>query len=129
MSIQSILFPVFIEVALIFALCLWMIAARHGKPADPSEPAPAKLIADSFSNQFEIPVLFFALIPLAILTRKADVLFVVMSWIFVLSRLAHASVHTTSNRQPHRGALWLLGVVTLAVMWIVFAVRILLAPL
>ncbi|WP_395665112.1 MAPEG family protein [Methylocella sp.] len=124
MSLQSILAPVFVEIGLIFFLTFWMVAARHGK-----SPERAKLVSDCFSNHFEIPVLFFALVPLAILTRKADTLFVVMSWIFVLSRLAHAAIHTGPNTQPARGIAWLLGVATLFVMWVVFALRILFAGL
>lgn len=126
MSLQSILAPVFAQAGLIFVLVFFMVAARHGRVA--GGPERAKLVSDCFSNQFEIPVLFFALVPLAVLTRKADLLFVVMSWIFVVSRLAHAAIHTGSNRQPARGIAWLLGVATLLVMWAVFAVRVLLVP-
>ena len=38
----------------------------------------------SFQNQFELPVLFYVLTILAIITKHADILFVVMAWIFVL---------------------------------------------
>jgi hypothetical protein len=124
-SIQSILLPVFVQVALIFAICFRMVYARNAKPGDPE---PGRLAGDSFRNQFEIPVLFFALVPLAILTRQAGYMFIVMEWIFVLSRIAHAFVHTTSNRQPTRGLLWLVGVATLLAMWIVFALRVLFPP-
>ena len=127
MSIQSILLPVFVQVALIFAICFRMFYARNAKSGR-SDPEPGRLAGDSFRNQFEIPVLFFALIPLAILTRQAGHLFVVMEWVFVLSRIAHAFVHVTSNRQPARGLLWILGVATLLAMWIVFAIGILFPP-
>ncbi len=101
-----------------------MIYAHHRGAA----PERWKLLGGSFSNQFEIPVLFFALVPLAILTRKADYLFIVMAWIFVLSRIVHAAIHTTSNRQPARGISWFVGVLTLLLMWIVFAIRVLFPP-
>ncbi len=127
MSIQSILLPVFLQVALIFGICFRMFYARNAKPGG-GDPEPGRLAGDSFRNQFEIPVLFFALIPLAILTRQTGHLFVVMEWIFVLSRIAHAFVHVTSNRQPARGLLWILGVATLLAMWIVFAIGILFPP-
>ena len=57
------------------------------------------------SNQFELPVLFYVLTILAIITKHADFLFVVMAWIFVLSRLAHAFVHVTSNNLELRGPI------------------------
>ena len=128
MSIQSILLPVFIQVALIFAVCFRMLYARNAKPGGAGDSEPGRLAGDSFRNQFEIPVLFFALIPLAILTRQAGHLFVVLEWIFVLSRIAHAFVHVTSNRQPARGLLWILGVATLLAMWIIFALAVLFPP-
>lgn len=127
LSIASILLPVFVQVALIFTICFRMIYARNSK-LGAGDAEWGKLAGNSFRNQFEIPVLFFALIPLAMLTRQAGYMFVVMEWIFVLSRIAHAFVHVTSNRQPARGLLWLVGAVTLLAMWIIFALRIMLAP-
>jgi hypothetical protein len=124
-SIQSVLLPVFVQVGLIFVVCFWMIYARHSKAGGTES---GTLAGDSFRNQFEIPVLFFALVPLAILTRKTDYLFVALAWVFVLSRIAHAFVHNTSNRQPARGVLWLIGVATLLVMWVLFALSVLFPP-
>ena len=54
-------------------------------------------VGNSLTNQFELPVLFYVLTILAIITKHADFLFVVMAWIFVLTRLAHAYIHVTSN--------------------------------
>ena len=125
MPIQFILLPVFVQVGLTFALCATLVYAHH-RGADPGRE---KLISDSLSNQFEIPVLFFALIPLALLTRQADHLFVALEWIFVSSRIGHAFIHVTSNRQPTRGVFWGVGVVALVIMWIMFAARILFPPI
>jgi hypothetical protein len=63
---------------------------------------------------------------LASVLRHADLLFVVMAWIFVLLRLAHAYVHVTSNRVQARGTVWVAGALVLLIMWVIFAVRILL---
>lgn len=140
MSIQSILLPIFVQVALIFAMCFGMTVAHELKSrsgagrqqetalGNEARPTTAKLLSDSFSNQFELPIMFFALAPLAILTRKADLLFVIMEWLFVLLRIGHAAVHTTSNKQPMRGILWLLGAVVLLLMWVIFALRVLFSP-
>ena len=74
-------------------------------------------------------MLFFALVPLAIITRKADLLFVVLSWAFVLSRIGHAVAYVTTNELRYRFGAFLVGVLALLVMWVVFAVRILATPL
>jgi hypothetical protein len=51
-----------------------------------------------------------------------------MSWIYVASRLGHAFVYTTTNDIRARFGIFLVGAVVLLVMWIIFAIRILVAP-
>lgn len=137
MSIQVILLPVFVQVGLIFFILSWMarqrfVALKSGVAyadialGERVWPPRAQQAANSYLNQFEIPVLFFALVPLAIITRKADLLFVALEWLFVLSRIAHAYVHLGRNYVPIRGPLFGVGALILMAMWIVFALRILL---
>ena len=89
-----------------------------------SWPDPIRQIGNSFHNQLEMPVLFYVLVAFAMMTKKADLIFVVMSWIFVVARYAHAFVHTTSNRVATRFNLFFVGTVVLILMWIIFAFRI-----
>lgn len=140
MTIQAILAPVFALVLLLFILLFWMgrerFAARDAGEVKPNAGSPrtfgwprrAQQVGDCFHNQFELPPLFYALVPLAMITRKADLLFVVMSWVFVLSRYVHAFEHTGANRLKFRFPLFALGVFTLLAMWLIFAVRILILP-
>lgn len=137
MSVPAILAPLFVQVALTFVLLFWMGRRRVGsigkgetKAADialgeRNWPGYVQQVANSFHNQFEIPVLFYVLTALALFTRKADLLFVVMAWLFVLSRIVHAGIHVTSNNVGHRFAVFAVGVGILLVMWAIFAVRIL----
>jgi hypothetical protein len=138
MSIQAILLPVFVQVALTFALMFWMgsvrvaaisrgqVKVRDMALGQPVWPERETQIANCYHNQFQLPVLFYVLVALALFTRKADLLFVALSWAFVLLRLAHAFVHVTSNRVPTRFRWFLAGALVLLLMWIVFAARILL---
>jgi hypothetical protein len=138
MSIQSILLPLCVEVVLTFVLGFWsasvrLAAVRRGdvRPRDvalrePSWPKRETQIANAYHNQLELPVLFYVLTVLAIITRHADFLFVVLAWLFVLLRLAHAYVHVTSNHMGQRFAAFAAGAVVLAVMWGIFILRILL---
>jgi len=101
MSIQMVLLPVFVQIGLTFALLLWMAGARRNalvgggtKPRDivlgqPNWPSRATQIGNCYRNQFELPVLFYALIALALPLRHADLVFVLMSWVFVVTRFAH----------------------------------------
>jgi peptidoglycan/LPS O-acetylase OafA/YrhL len=51
------------------------------------------------------------LVILALFTRKADTLFVVLAWMFVASRLAHAAIHVTSNHLQRRFFAFLIGAI------------------
>lgn len=136
MSISAVLLPVFVQVALTFLLLMWMGRSRIGSIragdvkvrdialGERNWPTRIQQIANSYHNQFELPVLFYALVALALITRKADLVFVVLSWVFVVSRLVHAVIHTTSNRVQQRFTVFLVGVIVLMAMWIVFALRI-----
>jgi hypothetical protein len=108
MSIEFVLLPLFVQVLLTFTL-LGILAVRRQRmfrdremhPQDLAvrgarEPQPVAQVAGSFQNQFEIPVLFYVLVILALFTRKADLVFVIMSWIFVAARIAQAAIHVTS---------------------------------
>jgi len=92
----------------------------------PNWPPRSLQVGYSFQNQFELPVLFYVLTVLAIISKHADLLFVVMAWIFVLTRLGHAFVHCTSNNLRVRGAIFGIGALVLAIMWLIFMVRIML---
>ena len=138
MSIGFVLLPLFVQVILTFALYCWMAyyrvtAIRSGAvhPRDialrqPNWPPHVLQIVNAAHNQLELPLLFYVLTILSIMTRHADILFVVLSWIFVLSRLGHAYIHVTSNRVPRRGAIFGIGLLVLMIMWLIFIVRILL---
>jgi hypothetical protein len=139
MSIQFILLPLFVEVALTFTLMFWMASSRAGalkrketRLADialgqSNWPPRVQQVSNSYSSQFQLPLLFYVLTVLVIVTHHADVMFVVLAWLFVLSRLVHAYIHTGTNYVRHRFNAFALGAVILLTMWIIFAVRILLA--
>ena len=138
MSIASVLLPLFAQVALTFGLMFWMGFARVGavksgqiKMADvalgqSNWPTKVQQVSNNYHSQFQVPVLFYVLSVLAIITRHADTLFVVMEWLFVLTRLVHTYIHTTSNYVRHRFNAFLIGALILLMMWIIFAVDILL---
>jgi hypothetical protein len=137
MSIAAILAPVFVQVALTFALMWWMGAVRYDSVhrretrikdialGQDNWPPRVAQIGNAFNNQFQMPVLFYVLVILAYLTQKAGWLFVIMSWLFVILRIAHAGVHVTTNNMGHRFGAYLAAAVVLMVMWIIFAFQIL----
>jgi len=138
MSIQSVLLPVFVQVGLTFFLLLWMAGARRRalvggqtKVRDivlgqSNWPVRTTQIGNCYNNQFELPVLFYVLIALALPIRHADFIIVVLSWVFVVARLVHAYIFVTSNDLRARSLAWFAGVLVLLAMWIYFALHILL---
>jgi hypothetical protein len=137
MSIEAVLLPLFVQVTLTFVLLYAMgylrtraFMAGAVREADialrePNWPARATQVANAFSNQLEVPVLFYVLTILAWITRHADLTFVVMAWAFVILRLIHAAIHVSDNHVGRRGAVFATGAIVLTLMWAIFMVRIL----
>ena len=133
MSVQWVLLPVFVLVGLTFALLLGMVAARgYGQPVARDSAGKANWTGraaqygDCFNNSFQVPILFYILIALALPLRHADLVIVLLSWVFVVTRFAHAGIFVSSNNIRQRGMAWFAGVLVLLAMWIYFALRILL---
>jgi hypothetical protein len=137
----AILFPVFVQMLLTFALLLAMGSARNRAlneggvrtsdiALDSSRwPDDTRKFANCYSNQFELPVIFYVLCLAALQTANADYLMVVLAWAFVISRFVHAYIHTGSNVVRRRGAVFALGFLLLLIMLVILAVRLLLAKL
>jgi hypothetical protein len=138
MTIPSVLLPVFVQVGLTFALLLGMVFARRSALVSrqtrikdialgqPNWPVGATQIGNCYRNQFELPLLFYVLIALALPIRHADFVIVILSWVFVITRFVHAGVFVSSNDLGRRSTAWLAGALVLLVMWVYFALKILL---
>jgi hypothetical protein len=137
MSVSSLLLPVFVQVGLTFFLLFWMARLRTTAlstgtvdPADialrqPRWPERATQIANCFHNQLEQPMLFYAVVAFILITSTNSFVFVLLAWIFVAARLAHAYIHTGYNNVWHRGTAMAIAAVALLAMWVIFAIRIL----
>jgi len=133
MSIQFALLPLFVHVALTFVLMMGMFFLRRSAiirkevhPRDialrqPNWPQRATQFANSYLNQFEMPLLFYVLTILVLLTRQADLWFVFLSWIYVILRIVQAWIHVTSNRVTWRGLAFGTSCLVLLIMWVMFA--------
>ena len=138
MSVQMVLLPVFVQIGLTFVLLLSMVSVRtralKGREVrlkdialgQPNWPTRATQIGNCFKNQFELPLLFYALIALALPLRHVDLAMVLLSWVFVVTRFAHAGIFVSSNNVERRSLAWFAGALVLFAMWVYFALRILL---
>ena len=138
MSYPMILAPLFVQVLLTLAIAFMLggsrfTAAKRGDVNGPVSlreanwPAYVRKIEYNYQNQFELPVLFYVLTILSMMTRRADLFFVLMAWVFVALRVLHAIVHVTNNNVRVRGPLFISGAIVLTIMWVVFIIRIMLA--
>ena len=138
MSIPMILAPLFVQVLLTFAVMLGMMYFRttslqRGETRvemianrEPNWPPKATQFGNAFGNQFELPILFYVLTILAIETKHADLMFVLLAWVFVALRVLQALTHVTNNNVRFRGGFFGASAIVLLVMWIIFIVRIML---
>ncbi len=119
----AILFPVFVQIFLTFLIGLMTLfvraralRAREVRFAeialDSSRwPATVRKFGNSYSNQFELPVIFYVLCIVALMTGMADDIALALAWGFVLSRIVHACIHVTSNHVPRRGMAFIVSAV------------------
>jgi hypothetical protein len=137
MTVQAILLPVFVQVVLTFVMMgltayLRVTSIQRGETkvkdialGQPNWPEQVTKVGNSYHNQLQLPILFYVVVILAYVLRQADLLFAILSWAFVAARLCHAYIHVTSNHVRRRFYAFAAGVVALAAMWIIFAVRVL----
>lgn len=86
---------------------------------------PVERPARNLANLFEMPVLYFALVPLLVLTSHASVWQIALAWIFVVLRALHSLVHIGPNTIRTRFRLYLASCITLSAMWLGFAIDLL----
>lgn len=81
-------------------------------------PLPARLAAANFSNQFETPVLFYALLIMATMVHATNHVMVVLAWGYVATRIAHTLIHIGSNEMRLRAGVFAIGVAMLFGLWL-----------
>ncbi|MFN3867477.1 MAG: MAPEG family protein [Hyphomicrobiaceae bacterium] len=135
MLIVELLLPVFVQVAMTLVLLTMTGRARVGaikqgevRMADvalgqSAWPPRVMQMSRAYQNQFELPLLFYVAVVIALITKQADIIVVVLAWVFVALRIVHAYIHVTSNHVPTRFNAFLAGMIVLSLMWIYLAIQ------
>ena len=132
MAILGILWPTFALVALIFVVwfTLFIQRFRHMRRNPPRAEdfadgdaamryfRPVEMPANNLANLFEMPVLYFALVPLMIVTAQANYIQVTLAWVFVAARALHSFIHVGPKKVQPRFFVYLVSVAVLMAMWI-----------
>jgi hypothetical protein len=69
--------------------------------------------ADNFRNLFELPVLFYLALVIAVQTGLVTQVTLCLAWAFVALRIVHSAIHCTYNKVYHRFYAYFAGGVVL----------------
>jgi hypothetical protein len=113
----------FVVLGVVFVRRQRAFASKAVRPADVAVsteryPEPARLAAANFANQFETPVLFYALIAAAIAVGATGTHVAALAWGYVATRIVHTLIHTGANHVPLRAVVFALGVACLMLIWL-----------
>jgi hypothetical protein len=114
MTVQMVLLPVFVLVALTLGMFFWT-GRRGGTGRNDANELPYQ------ASQLDL--LFYALIAFGLPLRKIDLVLVALSWVFVVTRFLSAGIFGAGNG---RSQGFLAGALVLLAMWFYFALRMLL---
>ena len=136
MEQTAILWPVFALVFLTFGIGVWLgklrfLAVKKGDlnpryyELNRGGKVPAYLakVSHNYDNLLALPILFYVITTLLLVTAKVEIAQLVLAWLFVVSRYVHSYIHTTYNNVRHRMRAFTLGAVILIGMWCLYFVR------
>ncbi|CDZ57182.1 MAPEG family protein [Neorhizobium galegae] len=128
LSTDATLWPMIAHAALVFFL-YWLLskkrymAVKSGSAEagqfreNREEPRESLVVHNNLKNQFELPILFYAVCLVLYVSTADNWGSVALAWIFVLSRYAHSYVHLTSNRLRYRRPIFMVGFFAVMAMW------------
>jgi hypothetical protein len=85
---------------------------RDGKP-----PAYMMQVEQQYTNLYETPVLFYAVVILIYVLNMTNTFTLVISWSYIAARAIHAYVHMGRNTIVIRRNIFLASIAILAVLW------------
>jgi hypothetical protein len=132
---RALLWAVLAQVALTAAVWVALYVARLGemrrRRIDPQRVATSRLAvgalenvaaADNFRNLFEVPVLFYAVVPLLLIADAVSGAAVALGWAFVVLRVVHSVIHVTYNRVVHRFLAYAASTLCAFALWALLGV-------
>jgi len=140
MFYKPLLLPLLALVLLTFVVWVYMYVTRlseirrksidpqaldtraHGQALLTDSPEPL----DNLKNLFELPILFYVAIMLALVLMIQDQALVQLAWGYVALRCLHSLVHCTYNRVMHRFTAYVASCLVLMLIWARLAAYVLL---
>jgi len=131
MDIAALVYPTIVLITLTFIVSIALVSYRFylvrtaqvhpgyfklnkgGKP-----PKRHDALHDNYNNLFQVPILYYSAVVLAISTQHINETLVIAAWAFVCLRIIHTLVHVIYNNILHRLTVFFLAYVAVGVMWI-----------
>lgn len=136
MSQHVIIYPVLVQVLVTFFVLLAMVKSRGDSVRDKGASVQdvalsgdtvwndqAVKASNNYRNQFEMPVLFYAVTAFALILRMVDIFFLTLAWLFVATRVVHAFIHVGPNNVAPRSIAFAIGAVIVLVMWLMIGAK------
>ena len=134
MNNAAIFWPVIIQALVTLFLYIPMSARRiasvksgKAKASDyrlvEKEPADVRQMTRAIANQYETPILFYAVCLSAYVTQNVGVVMLALAWVYVIIKCCHVFVQTTSNRLRIRRPIFMVSFIVLIAMWVTFALQ------
>jgi hypothetical protein len=136
MENDTLIYPMFAMVLLTFTVLIALFRSRvqsvvkgqvkasYFKVYQGDEPDSSLKLSRHFTNIFEAPTLFYVACLAAMLVKQNSVGFLILAWLYVALRIAHAFIHTGNNKLRPRIAVYFSSWVVLMVMWLYLLVGI-----
>ena len=133
---HAILLPTIAMAGLIWVVWASLFAMRrqHMKKVPPTEVdfkdgisamkyfQPVEMPANNLRNLVEMPILFFALVPLLMFCELDNVIQIMLAWSYVFLRAWHSFEHIVTKNVQRRFLVYVGSCAVLLAMWIGFAV-------
>ena len=131
----AIFWPVLVQVALTYVVYYLLFTRRQAAVKagrarlsqlrdNISEPEETRFLKNNLTNQYELPVLFIAGCIASYVTGHATSTAVLLAWIFVGLRIAHAIIHVGQNRMRYRVPVFIAGYAVNGLLWLWLAINI-----
>jgi hypothetical protein len=124
MNPETILAPMGALAGLTFFVLLFVPARRRTRRPSPQDSAtgdiPGGLSNPNYADLLEMPVLFYVICLILLVTNRVDDTFLYLAWIYVALRAMHSVVHLTYDKLSHRMTLFALSNLTVFAMWLFF---------
>ena len=88
-----------------------------------AEPEESRKFSNAIRNQNETGLLFYAGLLVAFLSQSGAPLLIGLAWLFLVLKLAHATVQVTINKLRYRTPLFMTSYTVLLVFWLVLIAR------